>query len=175
MADNYNSDLVSDMNEENPTDLDSIGTLGKAIRQIKRILKLDTGLGGGYVNWLKESSLKTFIDERIQEKFRSFYRVGDIIFTTNTEDPSSLFGGIWEELPTEYVRNVGVGATDLIGTTINGQLKYGTRYFYVGTSGERAEVIIPTDEYGDSTLNSGGLTTLYPPSYNAIAWRKVSD
>lgn len=175
MADNYNSDWVRDMNEENPTDLDSIGTLGKAIRQIKRILKLDTGLGGGYVSWLKESSLKTFIDDCIQEKFRSFYRVGDIIFTTNTEDPSSLFGGIWEELSSEYVRNVGSGATDLIGTTIEGKLKYGTRYLYTGNSGDRVQVITTTDEWGDSTLNSGGLTTLYPPSYNAIAWRKVSD
>ena len=175
MADNYTSDFVRDMNEENPTDLDSIGTLGKAIRQIKRILKLDTGFDGGYVNWLKESSLKTFIDERIQEKFRGFYRVGDIIFTTNTEDPSSLFGGIWEELPFGYVRNVGAGATDLMGTTISGQLKYGTRYLSTGNSDDRVQVITTTDDYGESTLNSGGLTTLYPPSYNAIAWRKVSD
>lgn len=135
-ADSYNSLIVSEWNTSKPADTDSIGDVGKAIRQIKEtIVKVDETGVSGLTKYL-EGTLKKFIVNTITDRFKHFYRVGDIICTRNPNNPSSIFGGTWALLENgAFLRASSLNPDEPLGTEESDLNVVNSPYDYVSVSG----------------------------------------
>ena len=147
-ADSYNSTIVSDWNISKPADTDSIGDVGKAIRQIKEtIVKVDeTGVSG--LTKFLEGTLEKFIVDKITERFQYFYRVGDIICTRSKDDPAEIFGGTWQLLQHgTFLRASTLNPEEPLGTTAEDLKVVYSQYNGVKIAGSR--VATGGDNVGD--------------------------
>jgi len=108
MADTYAGSVISSLQESTPQDSESIGNVGKAIRQIKRVL-LNSAVSPSTTN----TGILGIIDGKIQAAFEAYkakFPIGYIYIAVPTSgqtssNPQELFGGYWQRLEQCYLAN----------------------------------------------------------------------
>lgn len=119
MADTYAGSVISSLQESTPQDSESIGNVGKAIRQIKRVL-LNSTVSPNTTS----TGILGIIDGKIQAAFEAYkasFPIGYIYIAVPTNgqtssSPQELFGGYWQRLEQCYLANANNIPTNGEGT-----------------------------------------------------------
>lgn len=110
MAD-YSGSTLADLQPTYPLDSDAVGYGNEAIKQIKRVMLNDND--GGLLKYINDAVSTAKAEAIIAMK--NLFPVGYIYMTLGSENPSSLFGGTWEQIVGRFL--VGSGQYKQTGTS----------------------------------------------------------
>ena len=156
------------------------GTMLQKVHDIATTEEAQTGTATG--KWMSPALVKAAIDALAVSKV---YPVGSIYMSVNSTNPSTLFGGTWEQLKDRFLLAAGntysAGSTGgeathtltvneipshshRVGVISNSQMG-GSGYYYFVTSGSD---ISTTDVGGDAAHNN------MPPYLTVYMWKRVA-
>lgn len=149
-----------------------------------------------------EETIEKAVQAAVKRALLDAHPVGSIYLTIKDENPSAKFGGTWEKLPSSVCLQT-ADTTHGAGTTIDAGLPNITGTFNPYSEGSGVATMkqsltgafygVSTDQWGWGTANGldqdnyligidasrssaiyGKSTTVQPPAYALIAWRRTA-